>query len=508
MSYLPIVERELGVTARRRGTFRLRWWTTLLAAVVCWVATATAGFSRSGGSGHEVFKLLTSFAFALSLASGIFLTADCISEEKRAGTLGFLFLTDLKSYDVVLGKFAGAALIGFYALFALVPVTALPLLQGGVTFGEFWRVALALVNAMFISLAAGVLVSTLAWDAQRAMFHTAALVLMLTGGFVAIAALLAVSGKAAKWFPWVEALSPTAAFSRAPDLVFKPGRYWSALGTSHLVGWFLLAASSSVLPRTWQASATEPNLRGRFARWQTRRRLRRGRKRRANDLLEKNPVAWLAFNRSSIHTAPWILAVATLVWVAVVLVVSPRDLLFLGGLRYATKLLGFLLKVLFAIQVCQFLTEARKAGALDLLFSTPLTSDELVRGQVLALLRVFKLPVIVFLGAMVGAPVLAWLSVQSMGPGSSWVEPVFQWVPWLVDSVRMLADLSALCWVGMWLSFSLRRVNLAPALTILFVLVLPSMLCWLDLVADLILIAWARGRLKTDLRWHAATRAA
>ena len=39
------------------------------------------------------------------LLEGTRLAADCRGEEKREGTLGLLFLTDLQGYDVVLGKY-------------------------------------------------------------------------------------------------------------------------------------------------------------------------------------------------------------------------------------------------------------------------------------------------------------------------------------------------------------------------------------------------------------------
>ena len=62
------------------------------------------------------------------LFSGRISTADCLSEEKREGTLGLLFLTDLKGYDVVLGKLAATSVSAFYGLLAALPVLAVPVL--------------------------------------------------------------------------------------------------------------------------------------------------------------------------------------------------------------------------------------------------------------------------------------------------------------------------------------------------------------------------------------------
>src|SRR5882724_2777785 len=174
MVFLPIVERELRVAARRKSTHRIRLWTTMAGLMVCFLFLVPGALL--GGSmrnlGPILFAILTYYAFGLSLLAGVFIAADCISEEKREGTLGLLFLTDLRGYDVVLGKLMAVGLSALYGLVAVLPVTALPLLMGGVTGGEYWRVALALVNTLFFALATGILVSTFSREAARAMGNT------------------------------------------------------------------------------------------------------------------------------------------------------------------------------------------------------------------------------------------------------------------------------------------------------------------------------------------------
>jgi hypothetical protein len=56
-------------------------------------------------------------------------------------------------------------------------------------------------------------------------------------------------------------------------------------------------------------------------------------------------------------------------------------------------------------------------------------------------------------------------------------------------------------WFGMWLALTTKRPVLAPALTILFVLVLPSCLYRLDLVADMLFVSWGTTQLQQDFRW-------
>src|SRR5262245_27610022 len=124
MFALPIVQRELRAGAKRRGTYRLRSLAALIAGVAICVVTIRAS-SRTpllAGSTNLLFSVLSACAFGLCLVSGIFLTSDSLSQEKREGTLPLLFLTGLKGYDIVLGKFTGLSLNAIYGLLALLPV--------------------------------------------------------------------------------------------------------------------------------------------------------------------------------------------------------------------------------------------------------------------------------------------------------------------------------------------------------------------------------------------------
>ena len=106
--FLPVAERELRVASRRPGTSRTRVLGVLVALVVALLFLGLWAFDSSSFSGFShgrtLFNVLIWLTFFAALASGLFLTADSISEEKREGTFGLLFLTDLRGYDVVLGK--------------------------------------------------------------------------------------------------------------------------------------------------------------------------------------------------------------------------------------------------------------------------------------------------------------------------------------------------------------------------------------------------------------------
>src|SRR5947207_5740083 len=117
MRFLPVVERELRMAARRRSTYGLRLLVALAAfSLTLWICTLPERGQPPAELGKSLFAVLTVMAFGYCLLIGPFLTTDSISSEKREGTLGLLFLTDLNCFDVVLGKWASSSLAGLYGM--------------------------------------------------------------------------------------------------------------------------------------------------------------------------------------------------------------------------------------------------------------------------------------------------------------------------------------------------------------------------------------------------------
>src|SRR5512137_285588 len=169
MTFLPIVDRELRVAARRHSTFWVRLVLALAAIAIGFFLYLARPQTPGPALGQQIFIGLGALAVLYCLASGRRSTADCLSQEKREGTLGLLFLTDLKGRDVVLGKLVATSVRGFYGLMAVFPVLAIPLLLGGITNGEFWRVVVVLMDTFLYSLSIGLLGSALTRDYRRAM---------------------------------------------------------------------------------------------------------------------------------------------------------------------------------------------------------------------------------------------------------------------------------------------------------------------------------------------------
>ena len=295
MTFLPIVERELRVAARLRSTFWVRIAAALVATVIgsafLWLASASGIGAGGVNVGQILFGVLTWLSLAAALSAGLFFTSDCLSEEKREGTLGFLFLTDLRGYDVVLGKLLVTSLRGFYALLAVFPILAITLLLGGVTGEEFWKAILALINAMFVSLSAGMFVSALSREAQKAM-----------GGTLVLLVLLIVVGPTADWMiaeGWNRPYDPIFSLS-SPGFLFvsasrgNPSTFWSSLAANQAIAWTLLGTACILIPRNWQdkgtGAVTAKGSRAyawKFGGAKFREALRR-------KLIDPNPVVWLA----------------------------------------------------------------------------------------------------------------------------------------------------------------------------------------------------------------------
>ena len=111
-------------------------------------------------TGTTIFRIVSWAGFVLCVLEGLRSTADAISLERREGTLGLLLLTDLRGFDLVTGKVASACVQSLTTVVAILPAFTLPLLLGGVTAGECWRLMLTLLATWFLATSAGTLQSS------------------------------------------------------------------------------------------------------------------------------------------------------------------------------------------------------------------------------------------------------------------------------------------------------------------------------------------------------------
>src|SRR5437773_6448932 len=311
MTFLPIVDRELRLAARRRTTYLARIGTAALVILIFGGLQLTQAF-RLGPfftAGQTQFFVLKWLGFLFACSAGVFLTSDALSEEKREGTLGLLFLTNIRGYDVVLGKFISHSVQAFYGLLAAFPVLALTLLAGGVSGGEFWRMMLVFCNTLFFSLSVGLLVSSISRDAMKAINGTLLLCLLFVAG-LPLADWAVAGWNPVKFAPRLSPASPGYLFVTAGSVIMQG--YWLQLGLQHFLGWTFLAASSVCTPRAWQDKTADANASGsslwRFWRYGT----PRGRAALRRKLLDRDPILWLAMRDRWLPRLVWAVAWVTL----------------------------------------------------------------------------------------------------------------------------------------------------------------------------------------------------
>ena len=480
MTLFPIVERELRIASRRMLTF----WLRVIAAGIAFIIGAAlisiylivpgGGGSQMGG---PLFAVLTWMAFAASLAAGVFFTSDCLSEEKRDGTLGFLFLTDLRGYDVVLGKLIGTLCRCVFALMAIFPVLACALLFGGVEGGQFWRTILALLHTLFFSLAAGMFVSSISDRPQKALAGTIILVVLLSGGGAAVDGFISWAESRA-FQPFLFLASPVLVFASAEDGA-KP--FWHSFWVSAATAWLMLGGACVLITRTWQTKGERAvSETSAFARWYKFGTARR-RARLRGALMDGNPTEWLVCRDRSQTFLVWGVALFVLFWFALSSWYEDYFLMHWIGWRAVNMIAILALYLWVTSQASQFFADARRGWLIELMLWTPLDFRKVTPGAWRGFLRMYALPVAVVLGVCFFSQLAkldgtGWMSANSperLIP--QWVIVAGTAITWLLCSV---ANLVALAWFGMWMGLTSRNGLLGTLKTIVIVQIGPWMVIW------------------------------
>lgn len=486
VSVLPIAERELRVAARSPKTHRSRWVTCAIFLVVAIWAYFTATFTAfRGGGGASVFSSLSNVCFILCLFAGVG-SADALSSEKREGTLGLLFLTDLRGYDIVVGKLFATSLQSLYTLIGVIPILGLPILIGGVQGDQFIRVGLSLIVTLFFSVSVGLFFSSMCVKMRSGANLTNLTLVFLWMGWPAACQVFAWQYGTPEWLSWARMISPANTLGLATGMnSFGLGFFWSSLGTNLVTGLGLLTAAAVIVPRAWQDKAQGPKtaeLSGRWRRWRLG--TSESRKGFRTALLDRNPFFWLIC-RSRFqgigHTIG--LAVVCLLATGIWLYLRPTVQEAFNIVFVTTAFVVHLLaKLRVAGVASQQLGEDRQTGSIELLLSTPLTVPQILRGQWLGLLRLCgpSTAVALVLDAC------AWGLMVSEDRGGAFVEIT---AACAAAVFFLLADFGALGWVSMWLAMKgpLRKAAGGACLRILF---LPWACFYVSMILILVSRSW------------------
>jgi hypothetical protein len=522
MRFLSVAERELRAAARRAGTYRLRWFTALgFFGLLLWLGWATGAFrSRSGG--RDLFEAFSVITFLYCLAIGATATADCVSRERREGTLGLLFLTNLNGLEIIAGKLCSSLLGAVYPLLALLPILALPVLLGGVMLGELGRMMLALISGTCFGVVVGMLASAVTVRQFPAVALAMGLALVGGLGAAGVAGVLEAFRFPKFLVGLVGVFSPLTSLISALSNARSPSwTYWLSLVVvaiecllclSFVVWWVsrswmdrpkrsffrrkvtvppVINPRSSASPSSRQASRTPRQA----ARAAQRRRF-----------LDTNPILWLS-DRSRFGV-PVFAIVAVVVFVVVVGVLAPLFAVSLPvgamspiiGLMIAWIIATLTLHVLAlyyaAMVAAQRLAEDRQSGSLELILCTPTTEATISRGLWRAFFRKLTFPALLLALAHV---VLLWLiglvtimdspgSYPGLTPfGLLWKAVLGSAIPgstpsWVLQFLVRLVVLVwvvlvgawiTLGWVARWLGLRMKQPGFAPLAALALVIVPP-----------------------------------
>jgi ABC-type transport system involved in multi-copper enzyme maturation permease subunit len=404
MTFLPIIERELLVSARHPFTYHLRTLGVAALLLASLLFGHNHGFmSNRGGA------LFGSLHFTLFLAIWVLvplLTADCISRERREGTLGLLFLTQLKGSGIVVAKGLVHGLRALTLWVAVLPVLTIPFLLGGVGWHEAVLSVLVNFSAICWALAAGLLASAWSKSWSRALLRAAVLALffLLALGTVAGTFLLPAftrRGLAGGSASWLFALLTGLGFVGNSMGVWRlaPGTQllW-ATGKVAVFSLLVLAAATVVAgvktQRVWQeeppsqrqlwweATFCTPILWvaffRRWMRWK----------------LEHNPIGWLGQRTWSGRLVTW-------GWFAVIIslysaVLTDRD--FFRNYSDMQRTIAWLLAFTIGMSAAASFQRERETGVLELLLVSPLGESAIIWGRLRGLWSQFLPAVGVLLG--------------------------------------------------------------------------------------------------------------
>ncbi|MBL9169252.1 MAG: hypothetical protein JNN07_16045 [Verrucomicrobiales bacterium] len=407
----PIVERELRVASRRPATYWSRVGTGALGVtVLLWLLSMDGTVAGASVTGLLGFRILATIASAVLVLGSLHLSSSSLAREKREDTLGLLFLTPLTPMELILGKLTSACLGSLYRFLALVPLLALPMLSGGVSLANFLWLIIGLLHLVFLAATLGLFLSSKSWDEHRALTSTTVYFL----GLLVVAPSLA--NLAASTFhierpEYLFALSPAFTAYQALFPGWGDGKAMLfSLAWTQAVGWFFLYRTHQRLPRCWQhrpdpvprtrldsalvdASRDRPpaeqSIGNRVRSFRLTRSVHR------QQVLDGNPIAWLAGRTRAPSVRAWTIGAIAFVGCLYAVddsfeaLLSPRLALFVFFCVNAA------LKCHVQAQTSYAFARDQAEDRLSLLLYTHISPDQLVRGHLEALQRlrplVFKL---------------------------------------------------------------------------------------------------------------------
>ena len=405
----PIFTRELVTVPRRSGHFPARAALVgLLGILGITTWQATVGFARDATLGETanfgvlLFQIVAFVQLLLTLFFATLSAASAVSQEKDRRTFVLLLLTDMRDYEIVLGKLVGALLPILSLLLISTPVLALLLLLGGI---DPEQVVQAMLVLLASAVAAGSLGGLVALWREKTYQALALSVLFLVLYMCLTQGVGTLGPAVAGGVDWPAVQAWLDPFVAMQTVLEPPAGGWSSLapaygfvlvmllwcGVMNGIGiWKLRKWNPSgepimqretvqvANPETDEAVAAETRAKAHAAPGQVRQ-------------VWPNPILWREIRTLAYGRRPLLVKLAFGIVLALILYFAVSELNRPGGrpafaAAYGLVPVAVLSLLLVAAQAVTSITSERDGAALDVLLVTDISPREFVFGKLMGVL--------------------------------------------------------------------------------------------------------------------------
>jgi ABC-type Na+ efflux pump permease subunit len=434
----PIFMRELVTVPRRRGHFPSRAALIgLLAILGVTLWQATVGFTRDATVGEAarfgllLFQVVVFVELLLLLFFAVLSAASAVSQEKDRRTFLLLLLTDMRDYEIVLGKLVGSLLPLTALLFTSVPVLSFLLLLGGIDPEQVIQAAVVLAAAAY---AAGSLGGLVALWRERTFQSLALSVLLLVLYITLVRAAVVVGPSAAEGVDWSAVQTWLDPFAAMQTVLEPPAGGWAGLAPAYGFGLVMLGlcvvlnglgiwklrqwnpSGEPVMQREGPGDDPEADMSPEELKaFRAKAHAAPGKVRQ----VWENPILWREVRTLAYGRRPLLVKLAFGLVLALIVYAGVYDVMAQPGGRpayaaaYGLVPVTVLSMLLVAAQAVTSVTSERDGGALDVLLVTDVSPTEFVFGKLWGVLyntREFVLPPLLlavyyaFAGALTKTP--------------------------------------------------------------------------------------------------------
>jgi hypothetical protein len=448
----PVIERELRVALSRR--IRAQWvkfaWIT--GGLTLWFLLLAILPHSPRSTGRTLFVVLFVAASAGVVIRGFGLTADLFSEERRNGTLGLLVLTGLKPLEIFSHKLAGAVILAAYGLMGTLPFFAVPFLMGGIAGTQFICALVFLFNALFFSVAVGLLGSVLHKEGGQAQITAVAIAVVLSlaipGVVVAEDYLVGSSKLASNWLCTSPAYAGWLALQSFPR--GWPPHFWDCSLFTAAYSVAALSVAALLLNLTWR-EAPESVARTNWCNRGQRIGFAKAGKRVAfrEGWLAHDAFRWISSrDRRPVIAGIVFAAVVALIWVAI-WAIAGRDWLGSPNALLTSVVLHVGINWIVAYAAAKRLGEERQSGGFEVLLTLPVSTRVIVDSHNAGLIRQFKglflaTVVLDLFFASSAFAVGVWDYVVAGVYLAAWAMVILLWYAWHVETA------SRAMWIAAW----------------------------------------------------------